>query len=319
MSTNTIILNFLSVKSKPTAQAYMQSLVKLAEFLGCEMTSDEFLRRIEAMKGADAMEFAMWLRTYPAPDGDVIADATFSQRLHLLRRLFRYLVGMNMIERNVFDAVLAEIPKRQRRQKRPTKLIPTEKVTEMLALPNRHTRVGRRDFCLLALLFGGGLRVSEVCNLNCGDVGASANGTLFLLLQKTKNGETQRQSLPAWAVEAFAVLVSQRAGEGASNDDPLFCFYAKSGRARGRLSVETMRRLYKRYTEKVGLGKIPPHSARATAATLLKTMGFEDRDVAEFLRHSGVAMVKTYDKRIRSPETNAGLCLQYNKKETVEE
>jgi integrase len=314
MKAKTILENFFSVKTSASASAYRQSLLKLAEYLGFENISEAFLARIKRMKGPEAMQFAIWLRRYPAPDGGVLADATYSQRLHLLRRLFRYFVGMGLIKRNIFDAVLAEIPKRQRRQKRPTRLIPALKVVEMLEMPDRRTKEGRRDYCLLSILFGGGLRISEAHGLNVGDVGVTTNGTLYLLLKRTKNGETQRQSLPAWAWEGFTALVSQRSGEGAGNNDPLFAFYSVDERHRGRLSIETMRRLYKRYTLAAGLGAIPPHSARATAATLLLDNGFEDRDVAAFLRHSSTLMVATYDKRVRSPQTNCGLSIDYKEK-----
>lgn len=314
MVLHTVILEFLALKSDPARKAYLASLSKLAEYLSEIGWKGSFMSKVKRMTHRDAVRFSTWLRNYPAPDGERLADATFSQRLHLLRRLFRYLVAVDVVKRNVFDAVLAEIPKRQRRAKRPTRLIQADKVIEMLSLPDRDTKAGRRDFCLLSILFGGGLRISEARGLNCGDIGATTNGTLYLTLTKTKNGETQRQSLPSWAWEGFTQLVAQRSGEGATNSDPLFVFYSVDGRARDRLSVETLRRLYKRYTAAVGLGSIPPHSARATAATLLKSNGVEDRDVAAFLRHTSTAMVETYDKRVRSPDTNAGLTIEYTVK-----
>jgi integrase len=306
-----ILEEFISLKSEPAQKAYRNSLKKLAEFLGEADLNRKFLEKIRRMTHSDAVRFSTWLRNYPAPDGQRIADATFSQRLHLLRRIFRYLVATEVVERNVFDAVLAEIPKRQRRQKRPTRLIPADKVVEILNMPDRRTKAGRRDFCMLSILFGGGLRISEACALNCGDIGVTTNGTLYLLLSKTKNGETQRQSLPEWAWEGFTELVAQRSGEGATNDDPLFVFYSVDGGQRDRLAVETLRRMFKRYTTAAGLGSVPPHSARATAATLLKSNGFQDRDVAAFLRHTSTSMVETYDKRIRTPETNCGLTIEY--------
>lgn len=305
--------DFLALKGEKSANAYRQSLLKLAEFLHFDCMTPAFFRKLRQLKAHDAIRFANWLRRYPAPDGGVLADATFSQRLHLLRRLFRFFMAVEMVERNPFDAVLMDIPKRQKRQKRPTKLISTDKVIEMLEQPDRRTKAGKRDRCMLALMFGGGLRVSEVYGLNVGDVGVTTNGTLFLLLRQTKNGSTQRQSLPEWAWEAFSELVSQRAGDGAGNDDPLFPFYTVEGEARGRLSIETMRRTFKRYAKEVGIWGVAPHAARATAATLLKSEGVEDRDVAAFLRHTSTSMVETYDKRVRSPETNPGIGIKYKK------
>lgn len=309
-----VVEDFLAMKGEAAANAYRQSLLKLAEFLQEEGITERFLRKLGRLKATDAIKFGNWLRRYPAPDGEVLSDATFSQRLYLLRRIFRFFVAVELADRNPFDAVLLDIPKRQKRQKRPTKLISTEKVMEMLNKPSRRTKVGKRDRCMLALMFGGGLRISEVHGLNVGDVGVTTNGTMFLLLRQTKNGATQRQSLPEWAWEAFTELVSQRAGDGAGNDAPLFPFYSLEGVARGRLSKETMRRRFKRFAREVGIGPVSPHAARATAATLLKSQGIEDRDVAAFLRHTSTTMVETYDKRVRSPETNPGIKIVYVKK-----
>lgn len=310
-----LLTDFLALKgTRAAANAYRQSLLKLAEYLGDEGLTEQFLKKLKRLRALDAVRFTNWLRKYPAPDGGVLADATFSQRLHLLRRVFRFFVAVELLDRNVFDAVLIDIPKRQKKQKRPTQLIEQKKVIAMLEKPNRGTKAGRRDWCMLALMFGGGLRVSEVYGLNVGDVGVTTSGTPFLLLRKTKNGSTQRQSLPEWAWEAFSQLVSQRAGDEAGNDDPLFPFYSVEGLARGRLSIETMRRTFKSYAKEVGIGPVAPHAARATAATMLKTDGFEDRDVAAFLRHTSTTMVETYDKRVRSPETNVGRKLVYSKK-----
>lgn len=304
---------FLGVKTEQTQRAYRQALGCLDEFLRKAFEGGEFLTNLQKIGSTDAAEFYKWLRSRPSPDGARLSDATVSQRMHLIRRTARYLVALGELKRNPFDVIHDELPKRARKQKRPTKLIPFTSIAEMLALPDRRTKVGRRDFCLLALLFGGGLRRSEVQSLNCGDIVISARGTLSLLLRQTKNGATQQQALPTWAAEAFSELVSQRKGEGATNDCPLLPFYSRGGAARGRLSVETVRRIFQRHTEAVGLGKISPHAARATAATWLKTQGYEDRDVAGFLRHTTTQMVEVYDKRSRLPDDSPGLALDYKR------
>lgn len=307
------IEGFLGVKTPQTQKAYGQALECLARFLKVEQGSARFEKALAKVDATTAAKFYRWLRESPSCYGGKLADATISQRMHLIRKLFRYLVAVGAAKVNPFDALHDELPKRARRQKRPTKLIPFDAIGRILSLPDRRTKVGKRDFCILALLFGGGLRRSEVQKLNVGDVVISAQGALCLLLRETKNGATQQQSLPDWAAEAFTQLVSQRSGEGATNDDPLLVFYSTEGTPRGRLAVETVRRIYQRHTEAVGLGKVSPHSARATAATWLKSKGYEDRDVAAFLRHTTTNMVEVYDKRSRTPDSNPGLSLEFGR------
>lgn len=302
---------FLGVKTNQTRKAYKQALEYLARFLKVNEASSAYMRALTKIDATTAAEFYRWFREQPSMYGGRLADATITQRMHLIRKVYRYLVAVGAAKVNPFDALHNELPKRARRQKRPTKLIPFDAIGRILALPDRRTKVGKRDFCILSLLFGGGLRRSEVQKLNLGDVVISAQGTLCLLLRETKNGATQQQPLPEWAAEAFTQLVSQRAGEGAGNDDPLLVFYSRQGVPRGRLAVETVRRIYQRHTEAVGLGRVSPHSARATAATWLKASGYEDRDVAAFLRHTTTNMVEVYDKRSRTPDSNAGLSLAF--------
>lgn len=305
--------SFVSLKNQKCRDAYLQAVKKLALFLQANECSNIFTKRVASLTANDAAAFYAWLRACKAPDGSTLADATISQRFHLLRRLFRYLVSLQLIEVNPFDAIHYDVPRRQRRQKRPTKFIPVEMIDKMLDLPDRRTKEGRRDYCLLCILFGGGLRRSEAWGLNVDDVVISQRGTLCLSLKETKNGQIQLQSLPSWAAEAFTELVSQRVGEGARPGDPLFVFYHCNGLPRNRLAVESLYRIYRRYTEKVGLGKVAPHSARASAATYLLSQGCSEISVANFLRHENENQVRVYDKRGRSPENNPGLLIDYQK------
>lgn len=304
---------FIAIKSSQTKLAYVCALDRLAEFFRTHRKSRLFFTKVRSMRATDAMAFCAWLRAQPAPDGGTLSDATVSQRVYLLRRLCRYLVAIGAVDRNVFDAVIDDIPKRQRKQKRPTKLIKIADIERILELPDRRTLEGARDYCLLCLFFGGGLRRSEAWGLNVDDVVISDKGTLSIVIKHAKAGWNQTQSLPTWAAEAFTKLVSQRIGEGARPGEPLFTFYHVNGITRGRLSVQTIRRIYQRYTERVGLGKISPHSARASAATYLLSKGCSEISVADFLRHSNEQQVRVYDKRARTAETNPGLLINYKK------
>lgn len=76
------------------------------------------------------------------------------------------------------------------------------------------------------------------------------------------------------------------------------------------MTVSMCYRLYKHYLGRFGLDAAP-HSARSTSATYLKSLGYQDRDVARFLRHSSTAMVQVYDKRRLGIEENPGKTLKY--------
>jgi integrase len=308
------IHTLISCKATRTQEAYHCALDSLASFLQVKKDSYAFEQALLSFSPANAARFLSWFRRKKVGDGTVVADSTVSQRLAILRRVFRHLIDIGARMGNPIATLKDFIPTRQRVQKRPTKLIPFDLVQRLLDAPSENTKKGIRDRAILAVLFGGGLRRSEALKLNVGDIGESSDGVPFLILRSTKAGQNQEQSLPSWAWQRLLSYLEQRDSEGDGSESPLFVFYYEDGRQGGRLSESTLARLYKRYAEESGCGSAAPHSARATAVTMLKELGFEDREVARFLRHSTEQMVRAYDKRGRGPAANPGRQLEYRAK-----
>ena len=63
---------------------------------------------------------------------------------------------------NFFDDI--EPPKTP---KRLPKTIKTNEIMMLFNVCDRTKALGNRNYCILELLYGCGLRVSELCNLNC--------------------------------------------------------------------------------------------------------------------------------------------------------
>lgn len=257
---------------------------------------------IEARVG-DAVNYVRWLQLKG------YSDATQAARRHALSSLSEGLIAYELMQSNPFKAANKLVSKRQKKQIRPTKLVPRETVKTMLSIPDRSSKNGLRDACLLFALFGGGLRINEATALNVGDVRLSEHGTLVLILRDTKAGKLQEQPLPMWAGEVYSDYVRQRMAEGAENHSPLFVFYYADGRIRGRLSVKTMQRKYAKYAMLASGEHYGPHSARATSATRLSELGKSDREVARHLRHKDIRMVETYVKRFLSADNHPALDL----------
>lgn len=298
---------FISCKSPATQRAYHKTLEGFAEFLEVKRDSFAFERALVEFPTMKGMKFLRWIRSRGNEQtGEALADNTVSLRVTILRRVFRLLIDLGVRSGNPFALLNDTIPTRQKVQVRPTKLIPFELVPKILDAPSRYTKDGIRDRAILALLFGGGLRRNEVVKLNIGDIGRTPEGVPYLILRAAKAGTNQEQSLPNWAWSTLEAHLQQRDKEGAKPTDPIFVT------GQGRMSDCTVRRLYYKYTEAVGIVGAACHSARATAATMLKEKGFEDRDVARFLRHSTETMVRAYDKRSRGPAKNPGRSLEYD-------
>ncbi len=309
----------IQCKAINSQRSYHAALDTFAEFLSVKRSSYKFERELLTFTPLKAGKFIRWLRNRKGGDGGRIADTTVAQRVAILRRVFRHLIDIGARVGNPIGVVSDVMPMRQRVQKRPTKLIPFDAVQRILDAPDPSTKEGIRDRALLAILFGGGLRRSEALKLNVGDIGEGNDGVPFLILRATKAGQNQTQSLPAWAWQRVIKYLEQRDDDGSAPQSPLFVFYYRNGESRRRISERTLARMYKRYAASVGVDGAAPHSARATAVTRLKEMGYEDRDVANFLRHSTETMVRVYDKRGRGPARNPGRMLEYPRAKATDE
>lgn len=303
---------FLKFRRPNTKRTYWRAFQDLCEFLGCKSKRDVD-RKLKELTPDRAAMFLEALKDRALTDGTTTADATLRLKFSALRSIFAHLVALEQIRRNPWTAVKGLISARQLVQKRPTARIPAAKVHEILSMPNIRRKEGIRDRALLAVLFGGGLRRSEVLSLKVGSVMVTPGGTLFLSLLHTKSGKMREAPLPSWAAEMFSVLVSQRKAEGAGAKDFLFTFYYQDGRWRGSMGAKTLYRTFAFYCSLCGV-EAAPHAARAAFATRLKEQGFEDRDVATSLGHSTTDMVHVYDKRSRGAEENCAKSLIFPSK-----
>jgi site-specific recombinase XerD len=245
------------------------------------------------------------------------SNATIHKKFAALRRIYRMLVASNVgLSENPFEADKVPPPPKDAGRKRPTQMIDFNLVMDIVSIPNPETPKGRRDRAILATLFGGGLRRSEVVGLRIGDVKRTSSGTTFLYLRHTKAKKDAEQAIPRWAAQHLWELVTERRSQGGEDGDHLFVGF--SGKGGQTLTSKAMSDtgvylLFKQYCLAAGAGRYAtPHSARATAITKLLSDGIPHREVQEFSRHSSIQMVEWYDKRRFSVEESPAKELSYN-------
>ena len=141
-----------------------------------------------------------------------------------------------------------------------------------------------RDTATVELLYGSGLRVSELCSLNFSSIDlAGAAATVW-----GKGSKERRVPLSPPAVVALRewfALRSEVAVSGGSPSDPLFL----NGRGH-RLTPRDVRRILDRRS----IDPTHPHALRHTFATHLLDNGADLRAVQELLGHSNVATTQRY-------------------------
>ncbi|MEW2428376.1 tyrosine recombinase XerC [Micromonospora sp. NPDC047644] len=221
-----------------------------------------------ARRAASARAFSAWAHRAGLLPADVGA-ALASPRAH------RELPNVLRADQ---AAALVEAPSRQAPPPNP----PTESGPGEAA-----EAVPLRDRVLLELLYATGVRVSEACGLNVGDVD---HGRRVIRVfgkggreRSVPYGVPAQRALDDWLRRGRPVLVGARSG------DALLL-----GARGGRLNPTTARQVVGAYAEAAGLPRTSPHGLRHSAATHLLEGGADLRAVQEVLGHSSLASTQIY-------------------------
>jgi integrase/recombinase XerC len=145
-----------------------------------------------------------------------------------------------------------------------------------------------RDAAIMELLYGTGIRVSELCGLDLGDLDEGRH--TVRVLGKGGRERTVPAGIPAvravsaWAREGRPVIVGPRSG-----------FALFLGARGGRIDPRTARRVVHASIAAVpGTPDIGPHGLRHAAATHLLEGGADLRSVQEILGHASLTSTQIY-------------------------
>jgi integrase/recombinase XerD len=263
-------LRFERGMSDNTVTAYRRDLRRFARFCA---------GRGRAVAGCREADVAAYFDG-EAGDG---AAATVARRMSALRGLFHYLVREGRLTAD--PCVHLRTPRRGRRLPR---VLDVEDVESVLALALGSSAAGQRDLALLELLYGCGLRASEVVSLRLADIDLEGG-----LVRCVGKGDKER-IVPLGSYAAAAVARYARDGRrrllGPRRCDELFV------NARGRpLTRQGLDFILRRYLERAGLqGKASAHTFRHSFATHLLAGGADLRSVQEMLGHADVATTQVY-------------------------
>jgi len=201
-----------------------------------------------------------------------------------IRNFFNYLISEDVIQNNPVD--LLDLPKIAR--KLPV-VLSLEEIEAMLAAIDHSTEEGQRNRCIIEVLYGCGLRVSELVNLKLSQ--------LFLdkdYIRVIGKGNKER-IVPIGSI-AKTQLYSYISGarnkilpKKASQEN---VFLNRRG---GKLSRVWVFMIIKDLAEKAGIKKtISPHTFRHSFATHLVEGGADLRAVQEMLGHESITTTEIY-------------------------
>ena len=212
-----------------------------------------------------------------------IVKASIARKLSAIRSFYRYLV-----REGILSASPIERTSSPKLDKRLPSFLTLDEVERLLNAPDLSTPQGQRDRALLELLYASGLRVSELVNLDLGEINLGTSE-----IRVWGKGSKERMVLMGKpATEALRNYLSQGRpkllGERKTNALLL-------NRYGQRLPERRVQRILGNYAAKAGIEKrVHPHILRHTFATHLLDGGADLRVVQELLGHARLSSTQIY-------------------------
>lgn len=259
-----------------TVEAYRRDLDQYADYL-----AETGLDDLAEVATPDVERFVAWMRTRRSASGRPYAASTVARTVVAVRGLHRFLADEGLVPADA--AADVDTP----RTGRPLpKALPLPQVERLLAAPVGDDPTALRDRAMLELLYGSGLRISELTGLDVDDVDRVER------LVRVRGKGSKDRVVPFGAVAATAIdqwLVRGRPLLAAGTPA---VFVNTRG---GRLTRQGVWKLVKEHADRVGLNDdVSPHTLRHSFATHLLDGGADVRAVQELLGHANVTTTQIY-------------------------
>jgi integrase/recombinase XerD len=211
------------------------------------------------------------------------AASSLSRKLSAVRMLAKFLTGENKLE-NDFTELLAN----PRKARHLPDCLSIEEMERFLEAPDLNTPLGKRDRALFELMYGSGLRVSEICALPMNAIDTEEGFARVF----GKGSKERVVPVGKHASEAIRNYLHggrpQLVKDGTGGE----LFLSMRGKAISRKMVWV---LVKEYARRAGIEKnLSPHGLRHSFATHLLMGGADVRSVQEMLGHADVGTTQIY-------------------------
>jgi len=207
---------------------------------------------------------------------------TMRRKVAAVRSFFRYLMRQGIVDRNV--ARLVRIPKAPKTLPRVPSAEQTNTLLDEIAARKLERPHPARDMALFEILYGCGLRISELVGLDLADVDLTERW----LLVRGKGRKERQVPLGSKAATALERYVRERHAEPQEKA----VFVNHHGR---RLTDRGARGIVKLYaTLLAGDASLHPHSFRHAFATHLLGAGADLRAIQELLGHARLSTTQKY-------------------------
>ncbi len=225
-------------------------------------------------------DFRLALARSRSVAGTALKKNTQSYYAIAVRNFLKYLVKRGI---PALSPDTIELPKLPRRQ---IEILEYADLERILTAPKGSGLRPLRDRAILETFFSTGLRLAELCALNC---------TLNLSRgEVTVRGKGEKLRVVFISDSARRAIKEYLEARGDA-EEALFISLTKKGRVIGRITSRAVERVVDRYAREAGIPKrVTPHSFRHLFATDLLINGADLRSVQELLGHANVSTTQIY-------------------------
>jgi integrase/recombinase XerD len=270
LSRNSIepFIDYLTIErglSPNTLQAYRRDLCQFRDWL-----KKDFLQVDSALIGN-------YLATLKEKGNK---SRTLNRKLSVMRMFYKFLYTEGNIDHNPVEGISSP-----RLGRKIPSFLSEREVEVLLEAPSVDEPYGSRDRAILEVIYGAGLRISELINLNLTDLNLKGGWVKVL----GKGSKERIVPLGREACRWVRIYLRKRRIE-TIDKLPLFC-----NRYGKRLSRQGCWKIIKKYSQKAGITKkVSPHTLRHSFATHLLSRDADLRFVQELLGHTNISTTQIY-------------------------
>ena len=187
-------------------------------------------------------------------------------------------------------ATLTDVPNLRHSGTRMGNWLTREQARELLGVPNRDTLKGKRDYAILALLVGCGLRRAELVSLDVEILQMRENRWVLADL-RGKGGRVRTVAVPLWVRQGINAWMTAAGIE----EGKLFRSVRKGGKKIGEvLSDWAVWSVVEQAAGEIGIKRFGAHDLRRTCAKLCRKAGGDLEQIKFLLGHSSIQTTERY-------------------------
>ena len=269
-----------------TAQTYQAHLKRFLSFVEQHYPS---IRRVEQIGRDVIRDFqSSLIAGAPSAAQQPLSAATRSLILSAVRKFFDHLVKADYILKDPTSSIV--LPKKE--QRLPRNVLTEQDVVQLLHATKPHGPTGLRNRAIVELLYGCGIRTTELCNLRTVDVDLKQQTVTIV---RGKGGKSRVVPIGQYAAHYIEQYVQRgrRYFLRHRHDDPGNLFLSGWGNPFTNTTIN--RTVMRKLGRKAGLSKdISCYSLRHGVATHLLAADVDITYIAKLLGHSSLKSTQQY-------------------------